>query len=337
MQVNLLKHPYIISAFFIIFAIIFYLLNFDINNIRRFINDSVDTPSQEKYGIPNVWLEKYGIQIDTKVDLQQDLDQDGLTIATEYKYATNPQEADTDKDGYLDGEEVKAGYNPVGTGRLDLDKDTLPDIWEEEYGLNVTANDYALDLDNDDLPNYLELRHGTNPQKADTDEDGFNDSDEIRNGYDPSKKGDARPSYKINISNINVDAPVIWSTSTLEADLQEDLKNGLVRYPQTGIPGQAGNVVTTGHSSNYIWSGGEYNYILKDLNNLQAGDEITITATQANGKVLEYKYKVTGKEIVNPDDQRIFEETPKQNLTIVTCWPLNTNWKRLMVQTEQIN
>jgi LPXTG-site transpeptidase (sortase) family protein len=337
MQIKLLKRPSIISAFLIIFAIIFYLLNFDISNIGRFINGSVNLPSQEKYGIPNVWLEKYDIQVENEKDLQQDLDNDGLTILAEYKYATNPQEADTDKDGYSDGAEIKAGYNPIGAGRLDLDKDTLPDIWEEEFGLSVTANDYALDQDNDGLPNYLELRHGTNPQKADTDEDGFDDSNEIRNGYDPSKKGDARPSYKVIITKINVDAPVLWSVSTLEADLQEDLKKGVVRYPQTGIPGQAGNVVTTGHSSNYIWSDGEYNYIFKDLNNLQAGDEIVITATQANGKTLEYKYKVTNKEVVSPDDQRIFEETSKQNLTIVTCWPLNTDWKRLMLQTEQIN
>lgn len=334
MRSILQKRLKIISAFLVVFAIIFYLLNFDIRSIGKFICGSY---SQERYGIPNIWLEKYGIQVETKEDLQKDLDNDGLTLADEYKYSTHPQEADTDKDGYLDGDEVSNGYNPTGAGKMDIDKDSLPDAWEQENKLSLTDNDYALDPDNDQLPNYLEWRHGTNPQKADTDEDSFIDSDEIKHGYDPSKKGDGRPSYKIAINKINIQAPVIWSKSMVEADLQEDLKRGAVRYPQTGVPGQPGNLVTTGHSSNYIWASGEYNYIFKDLNNLQAGDEIVVTATQHNGKVLEYKYAVTTKEVVSPDDERIFEETSNQSLTIVTCWPLNTNWKRLMLKAEQTN
>jgi LPXTG-site transpeptidase (sortase) family protein len=303
----------------------------------KFICGSTKSSSQEQYGIPNAWLEKYHLQLQQKNDLQQDLDNDGLVLADEYSYDTNPQEPDTDKDGYPDGEEVSNGYNPTGAGKMDRDKDGLPDAWEQGHDLSLTANDYALDPDGDSLPNYLELRHGTHPQKADTDGDGFGDSDEIRHGYDPSAPGTARPSYQITINKINVQAPLIWSTSMLEADLQADLKKGVVRYPQTGIPGQAGNMVATGHSSNYIWVEGRYNYIFKDLNNLQAGDEIVVTTTQANDKALIYKYMVTTKEVVNPDDQRIFEETPKQSLTIATCWPLNTNWKRLMLKAEQTN
>lgn len=48
----------------------------------------------------------------------QDSDSDGLTDAQEETYATDPDNPDSDEDGYSDGDEVSAGYNPLGSGRL---------------------------------------------------------------------------------------------------------------------------------------------------------------------------------------------------------------------------
>lgn len=51
--------------------------------------------------------------------LEVDTDKDGLDdIEEKYKYGTNPNNSDTDGDGYLDGDEVKNEYNPKGEGRL---------------------------------------------------------------------------------------------------------------------------------------------------------------------------------------------------------------------------
>lgn len=47
-----------------------------------------------------------------------DSDKDGLTDAEETQYGTDKNNPDTDGDGYKDGAEVKAGYNPKGSGRL---------------------------------------------------------------------------------------------------------------------------------------------------------------------------------------------------------------------------
>ena len=48
-----------------------------------------------------------------------DTDNDGLSDYEEVKiYKTNPLSADTDGDSYLDGAEVKSGYNPNGAGKL---------------------------------------------------------------------------------------------------------------------------------------------------------------------------------------------------------------------------
>jgi hypothetical protein len=48
-----------------------------------------------------------------------DTDNDGLSDYEEVKiYRSNPLNADTDADGYLDGVEVKGGYDPNSTGKL---------------------------------------------------------------------------------------------------------------------------------------------------------------------------------------------------------------------------
>lgn len=47
-----------------------------------------------------------------------DADFDGLETAQEAEYGTDPYNSDTDGDGYGDGVEVQAGYNPNGEGKL---------------------------------------------------------------------------------------------------------------------------------------------------------------------------------------------------------------------------
>lgn len=57
----------------------------------------------------------------SETDLATDSDGDGLTDFAEINiYNTDPNNPDTDGDGYLDGEEVKNGFNPRGEGLLVL-------------------------------------------------------------------------------------------------------------------------------------------------------------------------------------------------------------------------
>ncbi len=102
----------------------------------------------------------------TAEEAVSDADEDGLTAAEEEHYNTDPNEADTDGDGYTDGEEVKAGYDPLGPGKLDSDNDGFPDPDERAFG--------------------------TDPYDPDTDGDGYEDGAEIDNGFNPliSSPGD---------------------------------------------------------------------------------------------------------------------------------------------------
>jgi len=68
---------------------------------------------------------------------------------------------------------------------LDLDRDSLPNIWETVNGLNSSNFwDRYHDNDNDGLINILEFKFGTDPFIADTDQDLMSDKYEFVNGLD---------------------------------------------------------------------------------------------------------------------------------------------------------
>lgn len=202
---------------------------------------------------------------------------------------------------------------------------------------NLSGDDiYNADPDNEGLPNYLEYIHGTDPNNADTDGDKFTDKQEITNGYDPDAYGDVMTKVSFKIDKIGVNAPMVWSKTDVETNMLKDLENGIAHFIGTATPGQKGNSIISGHSSNYIWAKGDYNYIFKDLNNLEKGDLITVSTIQKNGRIINYSYKVSDKYIAQPDEERIFQNTENPTLTLSTCWPLGTNFKRAIVKAELI-
>lgn len=208
------------------------------------------------------------------------------------------------------------------------------DEWAQRFVLDKKNNGIDQDPDKDGLPNYLEYVHGTDPLKTDTDGDKFTDKQEINNGYDPDAPGEATPTVEVKIAKIGVEAPMVWSKSEKEKDMLKDLEKGLSHYAKTASPGQNGNAIVSGHSSNYVWAKGDYNHIFKDLENMEAGDMILVKTTQKNGRVITYKYKVSEKFITVPDDDRIFAQTTSPTLTLSTCWPVGTTLKRTIVKAD---
>lgn len=109
-----------------------------------------------------------------------DADKDGVPYKDETTvYFTNPDNPDTDGDGYNDRLELINGYSPHTAGKIKLEKN---------------------DFDKDGLNDRLELRYKTNLVKADTDGDGYNDGDEIKNGFDPFAGDGAKLEKNIRIN-----------------------------------------------------------------------------------------------------------------------------------------
>ncbi|MFH1564566.1 MAG: hypothetical protein ABIC82_01825 [bacterium] len=102
------------------------LFTLELNNINEPLN--IQTPKDGEsleQAIQNIYEKWFGKALlptksDGEVDAidKTDDDQDGLTNQEEILYNTDPFNSDTDGDGYSDGDEVKNGYNPNGSGKL---------------------------------------------------------------------------------------------------------------------------------------------------------------------------------------------------------------------------
>jgi sortase A len=138
----------------------------------------------------------------------------------------------------------------------------------------------------------------------------------------------------IIIPKINVEVPVVYDTPSIaEDDIQASLENGVVHYPTTPRPGENGNVVVVGHSSNNLLNRGKYKFAFVLLNRLEPGDTITM---QYGGK--RYVYKVYETIIVKPNEVGVLGPTDKKaSLSLITCDPPGTSINRLVVRAEQIS
>jgi len=139
------------------------------------------------------------------------------------------------------------------------------------------------------------------------------------------------PDSQIVIPKIGITAPIIFLASRNEQEIQNNLTRGVVHYSGTAKPGEVGNSFITGHSSNFWWVKGNYNYVFVNLDKMAAGDQAKI---YHNGK--KYVYSVTEVKTVEPNDVSVVTQTDTPTLTLMTCTPPGTNWKRLIVKMDQI-
>ncbi len=129
------------------------------------------------------------------------------------------------------------------------------------------------------------------------------------------------------------DALLAEDWTRLESEIQEGLQSGVVHYPGTARPGQAGNFFVTGHSSYYPWAPGGYKSVFARLGELEVGDEYWIY--YGNDK---HRYRVTEKKEVLPSDVTVLDQPADKRLaTLMTCTPVGTTLRRLVVQAEEVD
>lgn len=135
---------------------------------------------------------------------------------------------------------------------------------------------------------------------------------------------------RIVIPKLSVNAPIIFVDSRAEEDIQKGLEKGVVHYQGTANPGDIGNSFITGHSSNYWWSPGKYNYVFVLLDKMETGDQVI---TYYNGK--KFVYTVREKIVVEPTEVSVLLPTETPTMTLMTCTPPGTSWKRLILKLDR--
>jgi sortase A len=105
---------------------------------------------------------------------------------------------------------------------------------------------------------------------------------------------------RLSIPSIKLDAVVVEGVN------RRDLLMGPGHLPETPEPGQPGNSVISAHRDTFF----------RHIHELKVGDAILV---QRAGK--QFRYEVTGKKILQPDDVWVTKPTPDNELTLLTCYP----------------
>jgi sortase A len=140
---------------------------------------------------------------------------------------------------------------------------------------------------------------------------------------------------KVVVPKINLEVPVVYDVPTIEESaVQKGLERGTVHYATTANPGEKGNAVIFGHSSNNILNHGKYKFAFVLLNRLEVGDTFYLHKDGTR-----YIYKIFEKKIVRPTDISVLAPVAGKvaTATLITCDPPGTSVNRLIVVGEQIS
>ncbi len=105
---------------------------------------------------------------------------------------------------------------------------------------------------------------------------------------------------RLQIPRIKLDALV------LEGVTRQQLSKGPGHMEATAVPGEPGNAVITAHRDTFF----------RHIYELDRGDEIRVLR---DGRL--FRFQVTGKAIVEPDNVSVIQPTPDPQLTLITCYP----------------
>lgn len=138
--------------------------------------------------------------------------------------------------------------------------------------------------------------------------------------------------FGIVIPKIAANAKVVANVDPFnQRQYQQVLTQGVAHARGTVYPGDIGNVFIFSHSSVNFYEASRYNSIFYLLDKMSQGDEIVLYY-----KGEKFTYKVTDKKIVDASAVQYLKSLGfGRTVTLMTCWPAGTTWKRLLVIGSQ--
>lgn len=137
--------------------------------------------------------------------------------------------------------------------------------------------------------------------------------------------------FGIVIPKIRANSPIIANVDPYDSGAyQVALTKGVAQAKGTVNPGEAGNIFLFSHSSANFYEAARYNSVFYLLSKLEQKDEIDLYY-----KGQKYVYHVIQKKIVGAESvQYLTAKTNKKTVTLMTCWPPGTTFKRLVILAE---
>lgn len=153
---------------------------------------------------------------------------------------------------------------------------------------------------------------------------------------DPSLSTKVGPEPLLIIPKISVSVPIVFNTSPDYDSQMAAMEKGVAYFGIPGAnskPGQVGNTVISGHSSNDFIDAGNYKFVFALLERMKKGDIFYI-----HYKGTRYTYTVSNTKVVSPTNvQSLIYPTSKPEVTLITCTPLGTALNRLLVTGVQVS
>lgn len=131
-------------------------------------------------------------------------------------------------------------------------------------------------------------------------------------------------SYLFSIPKLSIKNAVVSTNDN-------DLSQHLIQYQGTAIPPDNGNTVIFGHSTlPQLFNAKDYTTIFANAYTLTKEDKIIL---QIQGII--YTYNIYNLTVVDPTDTTVFnQDYDYSHLTLVTCTPPGTTWKRLIIKAK---
>jgi sortase A len=123
---------------------------------------------------------------------------------------------------------------------------------------------------------------------------------------------------------------IVIPTIGLDSDLGSGMtltaiNRGPAHWPGTAEPGRLGNVVVAGHRTTYTKP-------FRDLDRLRVGDPVIFHTERG-----QFTYRVTGTDVVLPEDVHIADQTSAYTATLFACHPPGSAAYRIVTRLQLVD
>lgn len=132
-------------------------------------------------------------------------------------------------------------------------------------------------------------------------------------------------------SSYSVSIPKLSITNAYVSTLDTNVDMHLVHFPGTALPPSKGTAAVFGHSTlPQLFDPTNYKTIFAKAHTLEVDDTLNV---EINNTV--YKYRIININVVDAEDTSyLTQEFDDSYLTIITCTPPGTVWKRLIIKSK---